>query len=220
MILKWPLIVLALGLWGLFLVLRERPWRRELLLAGIFPAAFLLMAILGRINIGVRHVLPVYPFVLLYAGAAGEFLFKIPKWRWLPGLLICLQFADSARYAPDYLSYFNIFVNPARSYELLSDSNLDWGQGLIALRNYQSEHPGETLHVAYYGLVDPAWYGIRYVPLKEGERATGTVVVSATHLAGQLLRDPTSFHWLLRYPRKTILNHTLYVFEVPGDATL
>jgi len=216
-ILKWPIIIVGLALWGMVILLRQRPLRRDLLLMSLFPAAFFAMAVFGRINIGVRHVLPVYPFFLVYAAAAAEFLF-IRKWRWLLGLLICLQIADCLRYAPDYLSFFNVFVNPARSYELLSDSNLDWGQGLVALRDYQAKHPDEVIHLAYYGLEDPAWYGIRYVPLKEDDRATGTVVVSATHLAGQLLKDPTSYHWLLGYPRKSILNHSLYVFEVPAGA--
>ena len=217
-VLKWPLIVLGMGLWGVAILLRERPWRRELLLMSIFPVVFFLMAILGRINIGVRHVLPVYPFLLIYAGASAEWLLKSRKWWWALGLAVSLQAADVARYAPDYLSYFNVFVNPARSYELLSDSNLDWGQGLVALRAYQAEHPGETIHLAYFGLVDPAWYGIRYVPLKEGERATGIVMVSATHLSGQLLKDPAAFHWLLAYRRTAILDHSLFVFEVPESA--
>lgn len=213
--LKWPLIVLGLALWGVLILVRQRPWRRDLLLMSIFPVIFFAIAIFGRINIGVRHVLPVYPFLLVYAAAPAEWLLKTRNWRWLLGLLLCLQAADTLRYAPGYLSYFNVFVNPARSYEFLSDSNVDWGQGLIALRKYQAEHPNETLHLAYFGQEDPAWYGIRYVPLREGERATGTVVVSATHLSGQLLKSPASYHWVLGYRRKAILDHCLYVFEVP-----
>ena len=124
------------------------------------------------------------------------------------------QAADCLRYAPDYLSYFNIFVRPERSYELLTDSNLDWGQGLLALRDYERAHPAERIWLAYFGGVDPREYGIRATLLPEGERPTGTVVVSATHLSGQYLNDPAAYRWLLQYPRKTILNHTLLVFEV------
>jgi hypothetical protein len=126
--------------------------------------------------------------------------------------------ADCLRYAPDYLSYFNVFVPPSRSYELLSDSNLDWGQGLLALRKYQAEHPDEVIHLAYFGNIDPRRYGIRAISLEENDRATGTIVISATHLTGQILDNPESYHWVLRYPRKTILNHSLHVFEVPADS--
>jgi hypothetical protein len=218
-LLKWPLLILLLALAGGLVLLLRRRFARDLMLMSIFPLMFFLMAVSGRINIGVRHVLPVYPFLLIYAGAAWEWTRGFRKRQLLLAIVLCLQAADTLRYAPDYLSYFNVFVNPSRSYEYLSDSNLDWGQGLVALRKYQAAHPNETLHLAYSGLVDPAWYGIRYVPLAEGDRATGTVVVSATHLSGQLLKNPNSYHWLLAYPRKTILDHTLYVFEVPASAT-
>ena len=43
----------------------------------------------------------------------------------------------------------------------------------------------------------------------------GTVVVSATHLSGQYLRNPAAYHWLFAHRRTAILNHTLHVFEVP-----
>jgi hypothetical protein len=218
-LLKWPLLILLLALAGGLVLLRQKRFPQDLLLVSIFPLVFFSMAISGRINIGVRHVLPAYPFLLLYAGAAWQWTRGFRKRQVLLALVLCLQAADCLRYAPDYLSYFNAFVNPSRSYQYLSDSNLDWGQGLVALRKYQAAHPNETLHLAYFGLVDPAWYGIRYAPLGEDERATGTVIVSATHLSGQLLKNPDSYHWLLAYPRKTILNHSLYVFEIPASAT-
>jgi hypothetical protein len=218
-LLKWPTTVILLAAGAAALLFRRGlPGRSDLLLMSLFPAVYFAFAVFSRINIGVRHVLPVYPFLLLYAAAL---------WQWARGrraatallvVAVFLQAGDCLRYAPDYLSYMNIFVNPRKGYELLSDSNTDWGQGLVALRKYQASHPSETLHLAYFGLVDPSWYGIRYLPLGEGERATGTVVVSATHLSGQLLQNPASYHWLLVYPLKTVLDHTLYVFEVPANA--
>ena len=218
-LLKWPLLILLLATAGAIMLWKKRiAARRYILLMSVFPLLYFVLAIFGRINIGVRHVLPVYPFLLIYAGAAWEWARAIKVRQALLIAVVCLQAADCLRYAPDYLSYFNLYINPSRSYQYLSDSNNDWGQGLVALRKYQTKHPDQTLHLAYYGLVDPAWYGIRYVPLREGERATGTVVVSATHLSGQLLKNPDSFHWLFAYPRKTILDHTLYVFEVPANA--
>jgi hypothetical protein len=129
---------------------------------------------------------------------------------------LALQATDAARYAPDYLSYMNPLVPADRGYEWLSDSNLDWGQGLIALRRYERAHPDDVVHLAYFGGIDPSSYGVLARPLGESERATGTVVVSATHLSGQYLADPSAYRWLLRYPRRTILNHTLHVFEVSG----
>ncbi len=73
----------------------------------------------------------------------------------------------------------------------------------------------QPIHLAYVGEADPALYGIQYTRLNEEDHPTGTVVVSATHLSGQLLKNHYAFRWLLQYPVKAILNHTLYVFEVP-----
>jgi len=217
-LLKWPLMVLLLGTAGAYIVLRRKVagWR-DLLLMSILPAVYFVFAITAHINIGIRHVLPLYPFLLLYVGAVVEWACGL-RWRWTKlvlGALLIAQVADIARYAPDYLSYFTVLVKPANTWQLLSDSNTDWGQGMVALRRYQNTHPNDSIHLAYVGEVDPAYYGIRYTRLKEEDRPTGTVIVSATHLSGQLLKDHYAYRWLFQYPVKTILNHTLYVFEVP-----
>jgi hypothetical protein len=218
MLLKWPTMVLLLTLAAVSLTVRKKiRWPREIWLLALFPTVFLFFAIGSNIDIGDRYVLPVYVFLLLgLAGVWTAARSRAAKIALLAAL--ALNAADGLRYAPDYLSHFNIFVRPAESWRLLSDSSLDWGEGLLALREYQAAHPGETIHLAYFGPIDPAIYGIRYLPLAENERATGTVIVSATHLSGQILHDPRAYHWVLPYPRKTILNHSLHVFEVPADA--
>ena len=99
---------------------------------------------------------------------------------------------------------------------LLSDSNLDWGQGLLALRHYEAQHRSETIYLAYFGSVESTAYGLRAQYLPEGKHVSGaTVAVSATTLTGQMLENPTSHRWVLRYPEKTVLNHTLHVFQIP-----
>jgi hypothetical protein len=211
-LLKWPLIVLTLATAGVWLG-RRLPGRRDLYLMTLFPAVYFGFAIFSRINIGVRHVLPVYPFVLLYAAAVWEWARGIRFVRALLIALVIAQAADIARYAPDYLSYFTVTVPSQNTWKLLSDSNTDWGQGMLALRQYQSEHPSESIYLAYVGEVDPAFYGIRYTRLGESDHPNGTVIVSAAHLSGQLLKDHYAYRWLLSFPRKAILNHTLYVFD-------
>ena len=216
MVLKWPPMILLLGAVGVCIVLLRRLRNSsDLLMISICPALYLLLAIMAPINIGVRHVLPVYPFLLLYAGAAGAWIAQRKWGQILLTLLILAQAADTMRYAPNDLAYFTPFVSPNRTWTLLSDSNTDWGQGLYALRDYQVAHPQEAIHLAYVGEVDPAWMGIKYERLGELDRPTGTVVVSAAHLSGQLLSNHEAYRWLLQYPLKAVLDHTLYVFEVP-----
>lgn len=213
--LKWPTLVLAMAALGSWRLLRTPGTRsRNLGLLFLFPAVFASLAFAGKFHIGDRHMLPLYPFLILLAG--GVMAERGVKRRLTLAIVaVGLNAADALRYIPDYLSYFNVFVPPAESHLLLTDSSLDWGQGLLALRRYEGEHPAESVRLAYFGPVDPSVYGIRALPLKEGERACGTLIVSATHLSGQALRDPTSYRWLLAHRRKALLNHSLHVFDVP-----
>jgi hypothetical protein len=218
-LLKWPTVVLLLCLCVLLLCLGRRiEVPADLRIMLLFPAVFLLFSIFAKIDIGDRHILPVLPFLLLLCGCLAQLQLRRSVMVALVVLVAAFHIGDALRYAPDYLSYFNPFVNPQNSYQLLSDSNIDWGQGLIALRQYQTAHPNEPIHLAYFGSVYPSAYNIDVQPLREDQRVTGTVVVSATHLSGQLLRRPGSYQWLLQYPRTAILNHTLHVFQVPAGA--
>lgn len=215
-VLKWPVTMWLLAAMGtVFLVMGRSGSAKELAVVMVFPAVFFASATATNLNIGDRYVLPVYPFLLLLCAAAWHAVHNRAAARSLIAALVVWQAVDVARYAPDYLSYFNAWVPQASSYTLLSDSNLDWGQGLLALARYERAHPGTTPWLAYFGGVDPASYGIRARTLGEQDRVHGTVVVSATHLSGQYLRDPAAYRWLLEQPRTAILNHTLHVFEVP-----
>jgi len=213
--LKWPLTMwlLVAAALGLLAAGRVAP-TRQLVVLMVFPAVFFVLATMTNLDVGDRYVLPIYPFLLLLCAAVWEAARQRLSVAALVVALVGLQAADVLRYEPDDLSYFNAFVPSDDSYRWLSDSNLDWGQGLLALRQYERTHPDEPISLAYFGGVDPGSYRVRATALPEDARATGTVVVSATHLSGQYLQNPAAYHWLLQYPRKAILNHTLHVFEV------
>jgi hypothetical protein len=216
-LLKWPLPVLVLALTGLLLTLLNRvEVSADLWIMASFPAVYFLFAIFARFNLGERHILPMYPFALVFAGAVWQQASLRRGRSVLLGLLLLWNAIDGLRSGPGYLSYFDSFVRPDRRYRLLADSNLDWGQGLLALRKYEREHRGEQIWLAYFGSVDPAIYGIEAQPLGENQRVTGTVVVGATNLSGEYLKDPAAYRWLLDYGPPEVLDGCLYVFHVPG----
>ena len=218
-LLKWPTIVLGLALTGLAIAVRRKVRvPPDLWIMASFPALYMAMALFARFNLGERHVLPVYPFAVLFAAAAWEWARHKPAAVALLILLALLNAADTLRFAPGYLSYFTPFVRSSESYRLLTDSNLDWGQGLLALRDYQRDHPGERISLSYFGSVDPQIYGIQSDFFGEHKQVSGTVVVSATNLSGQYLAEPEKYRWLLKQKPSTILDHSLYVFQVrdPG----
>jgi hypothetical protein len=214
-LLKWPPILVVLCVLGLVVGVRNASGNPgDLLLMLTFPLLYFAFALSSTYNIGERHILPLYPFALLVAGGIWEYARKSHIAKTLVVLALCLNAADVMRYAPDYLSYFNITVKPQESWQLLTDSNLDWGQGLIALRNYEQQHPNETLHLAYFGTVDPALYGVRAVPLNPGEMPTGKVVIGATMLSGQTLNDPAGYRWLWTQPPERVIDHSMWVYDI------
>jgi len=228
-VLKWPTVLLVLFLASLLMGVRKTCRNpSDLLAMCAFALVFLFFAIQSKYDIGERHILPLYPFALLIAGASWEHVrtsrfgldirkgsaYRVYSWAAIVVfLLLGLNAADALRSAPDYLSYFNVLVKPASSWHYLTDSNLDWGQGLIALREHEQKHPEELLRLAYFGSVDPALYGVRAVPLVPGERAEGTVVAGASVLSGQVLADPNGYRWLLSYPPQQRIDRSMLVFD-------
>jgi 4-amino-4-deoxy-L-arabinose transferase-like glycosyltransferase len=232
-VLKWPTILLVLILASLLMGIR-RVCRApgDLLVMCTFAIVFLFFAIQSKYDIGERHILPLYPFALLIAGSIWEHVKALPAktgfvvHTWWGSrfvnfnvvallLVLALNAADALRVAPDYLTYFNILVKPQNSWRFLTDSNLDWGQGLISVRDYEWRHPEEQLHLAYFGSINPALYGVRATPLAPGERVTGKVVVGASALSGQVLPDPNSYRWLLAYPPRQMMDRSMFVYEIP-----
>lgn len=107
-----------------FLILALAGLRRRLEPA-LIAAAILAIAMTSNINIGVRHVLPIYAPLAICAAAAIRV-------RWLNVALIAWLAAGSALAHPDYLAWFNAFAGK-EPHRVLNDSNLDWGQDALRL---------------------------------------------------------------------------------------
>jgi hypothetical protein len=135
-----------------------------LVLLGVYWA----MAVGSRLNIGHRHILPVYPALFVLAGAAGSwFQARRRVLRAAVPVLLLAFMAESLSVRPDYLAFFNVLAGgPRHGYRHLVDSSLDWGQDLPGLRTWLDRHDlnGQNrtpVYLSYFGQGDPTWYGIR-----------------------------------------------------------
>jgi len=184
-----------------FALLRAREGRREILWMVIPATAFLAVSMTSHLNIGVRHILPIYPFLsVLAAVGAGMLQKKHRAWGLVVSGLVLIHAASSLRAFPNYLSYSNeLWGGPSKTYGVLTDSNVDWGQGLPAVKRYLATHADTPCWLAYFGSVDPAQYELPCTlltvssawiwerPLDEVPPIIqGTVLVSATEMSGQL----------------------------------
>ncbi|HKE28741.1 MAG TPA: glycosyltransferase family 39 protein [Bryobacteraceae bacterium] len=129
---KTPIAFLLLAAIGFWLALRNRGGRR-LWLAAAFAAGILAVAMSSNINIGLRHILPMYAGLAVLGGAASvELGTRSPRGFLLSAVLVLWMAGTSLLSHPDYLSYFNLLAG-SHPESILVDSDLDWGQDVSRL---------------------------------------------------------------------------------------
>jgi hypothetical protein len=227
--LKTPSVLLILGAAGL-LVLAWPGGAGEVRLPDLrLGRAFLLVplavygavAMASEINLGVRHILPIYPFVLLMAAIAVHAMMGSRHWlaHATVGGALLFGVVRFSQVWPVNLTFFNVFAGgPANGRRFLSDSNLDWGQHLKSLKRWMDDQGVREINLAYAGTIDPAHYGIKGPCLLGSPsyaRVTtpqlpGYVAISETILSGVYLPPETRLFYA-SFARKTPV-------AVPGNA--
>jgi 4-amino-4-deoxy-L-arabinose transferase-like glycosyltransferase len=131
-------------------------------LAGIYFAT----ALMQNVDIGHRHILPVYPPMYIFGGGAIALLWPLAK-PFIRGLTVVLLIwfaGESLALYPNFLAYFNPLAGgSALGYEHLVDSSLDWGMNLPELKGWlDRNNPGQLnpVYLAYFGTDSPEYYGI------------------------------------------------------------
>jgi hypothetical protein len=151
--LKWTvgtLAMLALSIW-VFFTGKIRQAREIFFLA--FPAVFYLaIAMAGPLNIGVRHILPVFPFVFMLLGATGAWLLKRGKpWVYVVCALLAAHAVESVRVFPNYIPFANVlWGGPANTHKYFSDAAVDWAQQLKWTKQWLDEHNVKECAFAYF----------------------------------------------------------------------
>ena len=161
------LILAAVTKWAV-LTGRVKAWR-EVTYLWVPAAVYMVFAMTGGMNIGIRHVLPVYVFASVAIGGGMWALVRRER-RWVYAVVVLLVFqaVSVARAFPAYVSYANEAVGgPEHVHALLSDSSSDWGQQLKDVKAYTDAHAMKDCWFAYFGqgVADPAYYGIPCKPL-------------------------------------------------------
>ena len=161
---KLPLALLlltALGLVQLGVALRGRH-RWVVATIGLSASALFVMATLGRLAIGIRHILPAVPALLLLAGAGWLFLQRRSRvFQALAAALLLWHAAAAVANHPHHLAYFNEAAGgPEQGSTWFVDSNLDWGQDLGRLGAWMRTHDVPWLNLAYFGTDEPRRHGV------------------------------------------------------------
>ncbi len=165
--LKTPIaFLIMLGL-GILVCVRKRA-RLEYLLPVAFSIGILGPAMFGRIDIGIRHIEPIYVGLSIIA-ALG--LVQVLQWArngidsaLTAGVLVLWMVVSVALHHPDYIAYFNEFAGKHPE-NIMVDSNYDWGQDLKFLAKRLHELGATEVSLASLDGVMrsdylQAWYGL------------------------------------------------------------
>jgi len=220
---KTPLPLLAAGPCGLLWLAREGwrgrdSWALAPLVLTITVLTF--ASAFSRINIGIRHVLIVYPFLAL----GGAYL-CVRAWRGIVSLddrraalgaaamlfgLLGWQLSTLWRAYPDYLPYFNETV--AHPERVLVDSDLDWGQDLYRLEVRAAQLHIRHLSLAYRGTADLSREPLPpFDVLPPRKPVRGWVAVSALART----RNAADYAWLDAYKPVERIGKTIDLYDIP-----
>ena len=217
LLVKTPLPLLLLGFTGFVAAiarLRKDDGFALIPLAGIvFP---ILVATMSHVNLGVRHVLVVYPFLAMLSALSCMLLWRRLERRPQIAQLIVVallgwQLVSCLRIAPDFLTYLNEPAAPYGAF-ICVDSDFDWGQDLGRLTAKLNDLHAAPGWIAYNGAAQPADYGLgQWKKLNPGEVATGWIAVSETFLR----KYPEQYAWLEQYQPVAEAGRTIRIYHVP-----
>jgi hypothetical protein len=160
-----------------------------------------------RVQIGVRFMLPLVAFAGVgTAIALVHAMRQCPDWRRLVvGLAATLGIAWSAwsayRVWPNALCYTNeLWGGTPTGYLLLSDSNYDWGQGLLELDEWRRANEVDQLSVWYFGQ-DTRLKQMAIRDLQPHTLQLASASEARAHLDGRLLAVSTTHLYGAYYKR-------------------
>jgi 4-amino-4-deoxy-L-arabinose transferase-like glycosyltransferase len=232
-------LLILLGALAAFALGRRLLARDEWFL--LVPCGLILVIVCAwKVNIGLRHLLPLYPFLYLFAGrllSPDRREAPSGRWRW-EAVLVAAGLAwngvEAVRITPEHLAYFNFLAGgPAGGHRYLLDSNCDWGQASKALKRYLDAQGVPMIYCAFTGNSDPWYYGVRYqyapgsgnmrsskerparMPLEAPRElfAINAMVLHSLHFSDHHLYD-----WLLVRQPVARPGWSWFVYDITGDA--
>jgi hypothetical protein len=183
---KTPIPFLLLALTGCALVARRRP---EL---PLIAAAILGVSTTSDINIGIRHVLPIYAPLAIAAAAA---ILALPRLRIASALLVLWLVVSGVAAHPDYLPWFNAFAPHPET--VLNDSNLDWGQDVLRLVRYTREQRIPEISLLIISSADIDRLGFPpHTMIRYGDKVHGWFGTSELAIGLEETHSPRVKKWL------------------------
>jgi 4-amino-4-deoxy-L-arabinose transferase-like glycosyltransferase len=241
-----PFLILFAGA-AVLLLLKPQLRSKDLLYLAVPAIIYFAVAIVSGLNIGHRHLLPIYPFLFVLIGCLATALPPWQTWRAkaiAATVFVCVAISSSVVFAPlltptlvfpDYLTYFNELAGgPSRGWESLLDSNLEWGQSLKYLSRWlNAHHITEPIYLCFVGGDDPLWEGIAHQQVIGGkcfehsigfkEMKGGYLAISISWLVGLNMQPRLNKLWNQfihdRCSLVDVVDRCIYIFRVNPESS-
>jgi hypothetical protein len=219
---KVPVPIILLIVFAAFTFLRTKG-PGEVVSFLLIPAAVIIaISFFDRHNLGIRRILPAFPFLYLFAG--GILTGAVIRMKTLfVVVMACWMAFESWNIFPHHLSYFNTVAGgPRKGPYLLDDSNIDWGQDLPSLAAWQKGNlNGKPIKLFYFGTADPIGYGVKSLYPENSEilqPQSGYYAVSVHKLVWfrSLQRNRgLDVDWLTKYKPVALMGNSIYIYKFP-----
>lgn len=207
------------------------PWRASMIM--IPPMVFLAAAMKGHLDIGIRHVLPVFPF--LYLLVCFQIARIGSKGVWLLGGLIIVAIIESIWVAPNFTEFFNLATGgPTHGAPYLIDSNIDWGQDIARLAEWLHSDQARGREYSLRLFMFPDKSLCRTLGLDPAavfrDSHTGLLAISKNVRYGLgagatedwIVQPKPDYAWLSKYPIVKRIGYSIDVYDldaVPAGAS-
>ncbi len=194
----------------------------------------------ANLNIGVRHILPTFPFIyLLVSGqislwlnddtcVSNCFLNNSRFKKGLVAFILAFGVASVVAVYPSFLAYFNESIGgPQNGYKYTVDSNLDWGQDLKRLKTWADQNGVDKIYLDYFGGSSPDYYfGNRALVWhghyqREQLTQSNYLALSMTYRQNDLGRPTSSFNgkngyyrWLENLEPVAKIGQSIWVYKI------
>jgi hypothetical protein len=190
------------------------------------------ISIKSNLNIGVRHLLPVFPFSIILTARGIVFWLENTKYKKIAysllAILLLWQAISVLKVYPHFLAYANEIVGgPNKVYLYTVDSNLDWGQDLKRLKKWADLNKIDKVYIDYFGGGDTKYYlKEKYAPWwgnrDPQELPKGSyLAVSATFLQGGRgepvpgFNQPYGYYqWLDKYQPVAKIGYSIFIYYI------
>lgn len=210
-LLKTPIAFLVLL--GLSLAKIKDLFKKDITLQIVllgFVLIYLALAMISKTNLGQRHILPIYPLLIVFISQLTLFI----KSKWQAVVVLVLVLGNMISVAASYknqIAYFNEFVGQRNGYKYLLDSNYDWGQSLTRIRDYLNKNKFSEKVYIEYEWASPGereYYGLSTSDLSVFDPKLDAIIIVGP---GSYMKLQNS--WLRDLPVIDRIDNTIFVLK-------